>query len=38
MKKKIKNNLGELDSWPDHVRQRVTYDIQTIDYSKLPQD
>ena len=29
---------GELESWPDHIKKRVKYTIQTIDYSKLPQD
>jgi len=29
---------GELESWPDHVKSRVKWTIQTIDYSKLPQD
>ena len=29
---------GELESWPDSVKKRVQYSINTIDYSELPQD
>lgn len=29
---------GELDSWPDSVKDRVEWSINKIDYSQLPQD
>lgn len=29
---------GELDSWPDSVKDRVEWSIKSIDYSQLPQD
>ena len=29
---------GELESWPDSVKERTEYSINTIDYSQLPQD
>ena len=29
---------GELESWPDSVKARTEYSINTIDYSQLPQD
>ena len=30
--------VGELDSWPDSVKDRVEWSINKIDYSQLPQD
>ena len=29
---------GELESWPDSIKDRIEYSINKIDYSQLPQD